>query len=102
MTRTIGIFAFDNVELLDLAGPYEVFTCASRFHARMHPGTEPPFKVLTIGQSAASLRARAGLGVFPDASFANHSAVDVLMHGRVPASASGLAQRQTGHHALRR
>ena len=79
MTRTIGIFVFDDVELLDLAGPYEVFTCASRVHARMNPSAKAPFSVLTIGQSAASARARAGLGVLPDASFASHAAVDVLV-----------------------
>ena len=30
MTRTVGIYVFDNVEVLDYAGPYEVFTCADR------------------------------------------------------------------------
>lgn len=79
MTRTIGIFVFDDVELLDLAGPYEVFTCASRVQLRLHPGAESPFKVLTIGQCAAPTRARAGLGVLPDASFASHPAIDVLI-----------------------
>jgi transcriptional regulator GlxA family with amidase domain len=79
MTRTISIFVFDDVELLDLAGPYEVFTCASRVHARMNPGAEAPFKVLTIGQSAAPTRARAGLGVLPDASFTSHAGIDVLV-----------------------
>ncbi len=79
MTRTIGIFVFDDVELLDLAGPYEVFTCASRVSARINPGAEEPFNVVTIGQSAAPRRARAGLAVMPDASFASQTAVDVLI-----------------------
>jgi transcriptional regulator GlxA family with amidase domain len=79
MTRTIGIFAFDNVELLDLAGPYEVFTCASRVHARTSPGAASPFKVVTIGPSTALVRARAGLGLLPDAGLDQHPAVDVLI-----------------------
>jgi transcriptional regulator GlxA family with amidase domain len=79
MTRTIGIFVFDNVELLDLAGPYEVFTCASRVHARMNPGAEAPFKVLTVGQTTAPIRARAGMGISPDAAFAVDCRVDVLI-----------------------
>lgn len=79
MTRTIGIYVFDDVELLDLAGPYEVFTCASRVHTRTHPGAEMPFNVITIGQTAAPQRARAGMGVIPDASFASHAAIDVLI-----------------------
>jgi transcriptional regulator GlxA family with amidase domain len=79
MTRTIGIFVFNDVELLDLAGPYEVFTCASRVHARSNTGAEMPFSVITIGQSAAPVRARAGLGVLPDTSFAKHPPIDVLI-----------------------
>ena len=79
MTRTIGIFVFDDVELLDLAGPYEVFTCASRVHAGNNPNAKMLFKVITIGQSASPQHARAGLGVLPDASFANHAPVDVLV-----------------------
>jgi transcriptional regulator GlxA family with amidase domain len=34
MTDTVGIFVFDNVKILDFAGPYEVFTTASRMNAR--------------------------------------------------------------------
>lgn len=78
-TRTIGIFGFDDVELLDLAGPYEVFSCASRVNTRVRPGTPAPFKVVTIGQSMAPLRARAGLGLQPEADFTSHPAVDVLI-----------------------
>ena len=79
MTRSIGIFVFDDVELLDLAGPYEVFTCAARVSARLNPGAEPCFSVVTIGQSASPQRARAGLRVLPDESFGSHSRVDVLI-----------------------
>ena len=44
----VGIFVFPGVEVLDFAGPYEVFTTASRVHLRMHPETPPPFEVFTI------------------------------------------------------
>jgi hypothetical protein len=72
MTRTIGIFVFDDVEVL-------VFTCAARVHAGLAPGAPPPFKVLTIGRHAAMLRARAGLSVLPEAAFDDDSAIDVLI-----------------------
>lgn len=75
MTRTIGIFVFDGVEVLDFAGPYEVFTCASR----VHEGAIPPFRVLTIGREAGPLRARAGLSVLPEADFASAGQPDVLL-----------------------
>jgi transcriptional regulator GlxA family with amidase domain len=79
MTRTIGIYVFDDVEVLDFTGPYEVFTCAARVHAGLAPGMPPPFKVLTIGRHAAMLRARAGLSVFPEAAFDDDPAIDVLI-----------------------
>ena len=79
MTRAIGIFVFDEVEVLDFAGPYEVLTCASRVSAKINPGAEPPFKVFTIGQKIAMLHARAGLSVFPDTNFASHAQIDVLV-----------------------
>ncbi len=79
MTRTIGIFVFDQVEVLDFAGPYEVFTCASRVAASSTPHAPAPFKVVTIGRGAAMLRARAGLSVLPEASFTDAPALAVLI-----------------------
>lgn len=77
MTHTIGIHVFDDVEVLDFAGPYEVFTCASRLHRRTHD--EELFRVLTIARNRDPVRARAGLPVLPDATFADHPPLDVLV-----------------------
>lgn len=79
MTRTIGIFVYDDVEVLDFAGPYEVFTTASRVHGLLAPGATPPFRVKTIGQTGAMQRARAGLSIFPEADFATAGHLDVLL-----------------------
>ena len=79
MTRTIGIYVFDDVEVLDFAGPYEVFTCATRMAAKLAPGSAAPFRVRTIGQRSAMLRARAGLSVFPEADFDHAGRLDVLI-----------------------
>ena len=38
-TRTIGIYLYDVVEVLDFAGPWEVFSTASRVKLRLHPGS---------------------------------------------------------------
>jgi transcriptional regulator GlxA family with amidase domain len=73
MTLTIGIYIFDNVEVLDFAGPYEVFTCATRVSGAA------PFTVRTIGASLAPVRARAGLELRPEAEFANAGPVDILI-----------------------
>jgi transcriptional regulator GlxA family with amidase domain len=79
MTRTIGIFVFNDVEVLDFAGPYEVFTCATRVGDKLTPGGVAPFRVRTIGASLAPLRARAGLAVHPEADFASAGKIDVLI-----------------------
>lgn len=79
MTRTIGIYVFDDVEVLDFAGPYEVFTCATRMAARLAPDAAAPFRVRTIGATTAMLRARAGLSVLPEADFAGAGDIDVLI-----------------------
>lgn len=78
MTRSIGIYVFDDVEVLDFAGPYEVFTCAARVSAMMTPTAPPPFRVRTVGRTCALLRARAGLTVFPEADFGGGD-IDVLI-----------------------
>lgn len=75
MTLQIGIYVFDNVEVLDFAGPYEVFTCA----ARMAGGPEPRFSVFTLGQKRAPVRARAGLKIDPDYTLDDHPALDCLI-----------------------
>lgn len=79
MTRSIGIYVFDDVEVLDFAGPYEVFTCATRMAARLTPHAAAPFRVCTIGATGAMLRARAGLSVLPEADFASAGKIDVLI-----------------------
>ncbi|NCT83893.1 MAG: DJ-1/PfpI family protein [Comamonadaceae bacterium] len=69
----IGILVFDGMELLDMAGPYEVFTTAARVHGRSQPaGAAPLFTVTTIARRLAPVRARAGLQLRPDATLQGH------------------------------
>jgi len=75
----IAILVFDEVEALDLGGPYEVFTTAARMQQRLHPGAAAPFAVQCVARSLAPVRARAGLRVLPDADFATAAAPDVLI-----------------------
>lgn len=79
MSIHIGIFVFDDVEVLDFAGPYEVFTCATRMHARQYPNEKPLFVVSTIAAEKLPIRARAGLLTIPDHSFRDHPPVDCLI-----------------------
>ena len=79
MTLAVGILLYDGVELLDFAGPYEVFTVASRVVARDDPEAEPPFDVFTVAAGADPVRTHAGLLIVPDRTFAGHPPVDLLV-----------------------
>ncbi|MDE1163865.1 MAG: DJ-1/PfpI family protein [Pseudomonas sp.] len=78
MTLNIGIYVYDDVEVLDFAGPYEVFTTAARVHARSHSGA-PLFTVFTVGRTLAPVRARAGLKVEADFAIDRHPPLDLLV-----------------------
>ncbi len=79
MTLAVGILLFDGVELLDFAGPYEVFTVASRVRLRDDPAAEPPFDVFTIGadRGACAHARRRACGARPHRRRA--PAVDLLV-----------------------
>lgn len=79
MSLNIGIYVYDDVEVLDFAGPYEVFTTATRMHGRSNRNEVALFNVFTIGHSKAPVRARAGLKVDPDHSINDHPLMDCLI-----------------------
>jgi transcriptional regulator GlxA family with amidase domain len=79
MSLHIGIYLFDQVEALDFAGPYEVFTTASRVALKREPDLPVPFTVSAIAQDLNPVRARAGLQIVPDHSNDQHPPVDVLV-----------------------
>lgn len=80
MTLAVGIFLFDQVEVLDFAGPFEVFSTAARVAARDHLAPDVPlFSVFTISASRMPVRARAGLTVVPDYTFEAHPVADILL-----------------------
>lgn len=79
MTLTVAIFIFENVEALDFAGPYEVFTTASRMFTRLQPAAAVPFKVITIAESTGPVQARAGMRMLPDHDLQAHPHIDLLI-----------------------
>jgi transcriptional regulator GlxA family with amidase domain len=77
----VGILIFDNVEVLDFAGPYEVFS-----RTRLEPGTESrntddsaPFNVFTVAETQGEVSATGGLRVIPDFDFVSHPPIDLLV-----------------------
>jgi len=81
VTTRVGILIFDEVEVLDFAGPYEVFS-----RTRLVPGVESrrsnasaPFEVFTVAASLAPVTATGGLRVLPDVDFASAPPIDILV-----------------------
>jgi transcriptional regulator GlxA family with amidase domain len=79
MTRSVGIFIFDEVEVLDFAGPFEVFSVACRVRSKESSQSSAPFRVFTIGAGEEPVKARGRLPVVPHFTFANHPPIDLLL-----------------------
>lgn len=79
MTTRLLLLMFDEVELLDFAGPYEVFTTANRMAARRDAAAPPPFALQTASPDSRPATARAGLVLQPDAALAEAAPADVLL-----------------------
>lgn len=73
----VGLYLFDEVEVLDFAGPFEVFSTAARMQVRQ--GELDHFEVVTISNANQSVRARGGLRVSTQCSLDDHPALDVLI-----------------------
>ena len=71
--RNLAIFIFDEVEVLDFAGPFEVFgVCGLR------TGKEQPFNVYTVAQKEL-ITARNGLRIIPHYLLHNCPQPDILL-----------------------
>lgn len=79
MTRNVGIYIFDEVEVLDFAGPFEVFSTASRVKLRIEPKGSRPFEVFTVGDGKRTIQARGGLAIVPSFDISKHPHIDVLI-----------------------
>ena len=78
---TVGILIFDGVEVLDFAGPFEVFS-----RTRLVPGLDSrrsedsaPFHVFTVGKTRETVHATGDLLVIPHHSFADAPKIDLLV-----------------------
>jgi transcriptional regulator GlxA family with amidase domain len=73
MRRTVAILLFDDVEVLDFAGPFEVFAVTDEL------ADHTLFRVVTVAPEKRPLRARNGLSVNPDHDFAGCPPPDLLI-----------------------
>ncbi|MFL0531844.1 DJ-1/PfpI family protein [Bacillus bombysepticus] len=69
---SVGIFLFNEVEVLDFAGPFEVFSVTE-------VNEEKTFTVYTVSENGEMITARNGLKVQPDYSIENLPPVYILI-----------------------
>ncbi len=74
---TVGILIFDDVEVLDFCGPFEVFSTARL--AGEHSDDSQLFNVVTIAEEDKIITCRGGLLVKPHTTIENHPPLDILV-----------------------
>jgi len=67
----LGIYVFEDVEVMDFAAPYGVFSVARRF--------DPALDVFLVAEVLRPVQAQAGLTVVPNYSFAERPAMDAFL-----------------------
>ena len=72
--RKVGILIFNEVEVMDFAGPFEVFSITE-----CNEKNEKAFEVNTIARTKELIRARNGLKILPDYDFHDAPQFDVLI-----------------------
>lgn len=71
--KNVGILIFDDAEVLDFAGPFEVFSVTSQI------SHHKPFHVFTVSKDGTVVSAVNGLKVQPDYSFSDCPQIDILI-----------------------
>jgi transcriptional regulator GlxA family with amidase domain len=69
--KTVAILLFDDVEVLDFAGPFEVFGVTG--------GADSLYRVITVAESLRAVLARNKLSVNPAYDFASMPQADILV-----------------------
>lgn len=75
--RTVGILIFDDVEVLDFCGPFEVFSTTRP--AGIHSDDSVLFKAITIAEEDRIITCRGGLLVKPHYTIKNAPPLDILL-----------------------
>ncbi|WP_338148618.1 DJ-1/PfpI family protein [Brevibacillus humidisoli] len=82
----VGIFLYEEVDVLDVAGPFEVLSLTGytqKHVARILDGTDcqedHPFIVRTVSETGEAVKAHNGLRIVPDYGFADAPHFDILV-----------------------
>jgi transcriptional regulator GlxA family with amidase domain len=89
----VGLLLFDEVEVLDACGPFEVFSVATRVARRDRRAEPDPFTVVTLSAGPlTTVHARGGLPLVADRLLADALPVDVAL---VPGGVTTAIERDT-------
>jgi len=76
--KRVGIVVFDDVEVLDFCGPFEVFS-AARLNEEKRREEPSPFEVILAAEKSGPVFAHGGLKVIPDHTFNTCPRLDILV-----------------------
>jgi transcriptional regulator GlxA family with amidase domain len=88
---TVGILLFDDVEVLDFCGPFEVFSTARLVDADKQGDEHGLFRVFTIAEQVRILSCHGDLLVQPHMTIQQHPPLDILV---VPGGQGTRRERQ--------
>lgn len=74
----VGILIFDDVEILDVTGPFEVFA-VTRLNEKERLQQSSPFKVSLISETKNQILAIGGLRLIPDVTISECPELDLLI-----------------------
>ena len=70
----VGIYIYENAEVLDFSGPFEVFSTAGRL-----ANSATPFNVFLVAETKHPVLARGNYSINPHYGFSDHPPIDVLI-----------------------
>jgi transcriptional regulator GlxA family with amidase domain len=91
--KRVGIAVFEDIEVLDFCGPFEVFS-AARLNEEKRREEPSPFEVILVAEKIAPITTSGGMKVIPHHSFETCPKLDILV---VP---GGWGTRQELHNPV--
>jgi len=76
--KRVGVIIFDEIEVLDFCGPFEVFS-TTRLNEERRREEASPFEVLLVSQSGQPVKTTGGMKVIPDVTFDHCPSLDILI-----------------------
>lgn len=76
--KRVGILLFENLEVLDFCGPFEVFS-ATRLNEERRQEGPSPFEVLLVAEKNGPVLTTGGMKVIPDHTFESCPKLDILV-----------------------